>query len=425
MPKSGRQVTQRWRKKYHGQTFYFNGNYAEALEAWKVKRDELEATPQASEDLPPLSSGVVEYIRQMNQGKTEAEIQALLDTELHRDVKYKRTLARMAQDVERNERIIAQHEEANQQGKTLEALVQRFLDGKQAEVEAGDLSVDRWGALKTGLTHFLKFAGNEQPPAYITETLLADFREWLLGRVTKKEIKRWTAHTIMAATKQFVRYLWVIRLIDLPRNLTRHSSTQIKVGNDRIETFDVDELRAMIDKAPERTQLYTLCALNCGYYQQDLADLTQAQVDLRAGTITRKRSKSEDKENAPEVTYYLWPETLRLLKKYNSQSNPFLQNEQGLPILRKWIKDGKTYKTDNVHSSWKRLQKALDWKKLKPYMLLRKTSASLLETHAEYGRYAQYFLGQAPKTVADKRYVKPSEEQFKAACKWLGQQYGF
>ena len=36
-----------------------------------------------------------------------------------------------------------------------------------------------------------------------------------------------------------------------------------------------------------------------------------------------------------------------------------------------------------------------------PASMIRKTSASKLAEHRDYARFAQYFLGQAPATVAD------------------------
>ena len=56
--------------------------------------------------------------------------------------------------------------------------------------------------------------------------------------------------------------------------------------------------------------------------------------------------------------------------------------------------------------------------------LLRKTSSSLLETHEVYGRYATLFLGQSPRSIADRHYVWPSQDLFDKAMGWLGERYG-
>ncbi len=59
--------------------------------------------------------------------------------------------------------------------------------------------------------------------------------------------------------------------------------------------------------------------LNCEMYQGDLSDLKPSEVDWTNGTITRKRSKEKNQENAPVVTYKLWENTFALLKTYGSQ----------------------------------------------------------------------------------------------------------
>ncbi len=61
--------------------------------------------------------------------------------------------------------------------------------------------------------------------------------------------------------------------------------------------------------------MYALLGLNCGMSNTDLAGLKKSEVDLKEGTLTRKRVKTGDNDNVPIVCYKLWPETLKLLKK--------------------------------------------------------------------------------------------------------------
>jgi hypothetical protein len=61
----------------------------------------------------------------------------------------------------------------------------------------------------------------------------------------------------------------------------------------------------------------------------------------------------------------------------------------------------------------------------KPLKVFRKTSASLLDKHSEFGRYDQFFLGHAGRSIAERHYVVPSQEQFGRAVEWLGKEYGF
>jgi hypothetical protein len=54
-----------------------------------------------------------------------------------------------------------------------------------------------------------------------------------------------------------------------------------------------------------------------------------------------------------------------------------------------------------------------------------KTSSSLLDKHSEFGRYAQFYLGHAGRSIAERHYVIPAQERLDEAVRWLGQQYGF
>jgi hypothetical protein len=50
---------------------------------------------------------------------------------------------------------------------------------------------------------------------------------------------------------------------------------------------------------------------------------------------------------------------------------------------------------------------------------LRATAASKLGEHGQYKYFAQYFLGHAPRTVADRHYVRPHEAEFAESLMWL------
>jgi hypothetical protein len=59
-----------------------------------------------------------------------------------------------------------------------------------------------------------------------------------------------------------------------------------------------------------------------------------------------------------------------------------------------------------------------------PLKLFRKTSATIIESHEHFGRYVGYFLGHAPRSLAERHYAAPSPELFDKIIKWLGEQYG-
>jgi integrase len=166
---------------------------------------------------------------------------------------------------------------------------------------------------------------------------------------------------------------------------------------------------------------------NCGMTQVDVSNLRDDEVDWAAGRITRKRSKTADCENTPEVCYKLWPLTFELLKQYRSGSERVLLTESGKPFVRKDLVEGKLVKADGFASNYahlkKKLRKSLPGFK-RSLKQLRKLGASLLEGHKDHGRFVSYFLGHSPRTVKDRHYAVPPQSLFDEAVAWLGEQLG-
>ena len=169
------------------------------------------------------------------------------------------------------------------------------------------------------------------------------------------------------------------------------------VETKEVKAPSVAEVRSILSaEMPDPMRLAVLLGLNCGFTQQDILDLTPENIDLVAGTITRKRGKVKHVANAPTVTYQLWPETLKLLK---SKSRKW---KNARAIDREWAKLG-------CHYSFK---------------FFRKAGSSALATHPEYSRFDQLYLGHTPTTVADRHYTAIPQKLFDEAIKWLGKQFG-
>ena len=50
---------------------------------------------------------------------------------------------------------------------------------------------------------------------------------------------------------------------------------------------------------------------------------------------------------------------------------------------------------------------------------LRKTASTALGRHPQFKFYANHFLADSPRSIADRSYVVPSEEEFFSALDWL------
>jgi len=193
-----------------------------------------------------------------------------------------------------------------------------------------------------------------------------------------------------------------------------------------VPTLDTQTVRKLVDAAPGQLKLHLLLMANCGMTQQDISDLRPSEVDWERGRIVRKRSKTRDQSaKVPTVHYPLWPPTRDLLRQYGRRDGDHvLLTEGGRTWVRDALKpDGTRHRVDAIRSNYAHVARRLGL--TAPLKLLRKTSASLLETHEIHGRYAPHFLGHAPRSVADKHYIDPSQDLFDRAVAWLGERYGF
>jgi hypothetical protein len=148
-------------------------------------------------------------------------------------------------------------------------------------------------------------------------------------------------------------------------------------------------------------------------------------VNWKGGRIIRKRSKTGEVAGVPVVNDSLRPETRSLLERYRQPGEGrVLLTETGLPWVRDELRpDGERSKTDAIRSNYRHIRIRLGFKK--PLKLLRKTSASLLETHEEFSNLVQYFFGHSPRQIHEKHSIERSEDRFGRAIRWPGQRYGF
>jgi integrase len=331
----------------------------------------------------------------------------------------------------------------------------RWVTTQRALVGAGKITPDRANNTRICLYHFRDFLGSGTSLEKVNEQSLHNFFLHCLGKVEagrqpkpredrpkekgrKKDGEnlpkkkdgveakdRWSADyakKVFGVARAFVRFLWESRLIDLPRNIDS-KAFRFGAGAKAVKTWTVDEFRAVLGKATGQMRLHLLLMANCGMLQTDISELRDDEVDWREGRIIRKRSKTGDSEDVPTVGYKLWEQTFELLKQYRSGGEVVLLTESGRRWVNKRMVDGRLVKADNIASCYVWLKKRAKFGK--PLKLIRKTSASLIEGHPEYGRYKSHFLGHSPRTVADRHYAAPSTELFDRIVDWLGQQYGY
>lgn len=318
-------------------------------------------------------------------------------------------------------------ESATPTDRTIKAQADAWLTVQEKQVDAGQVTAARVNNVRMALAHFTRWLGETADVAGIDAAKLQGFYEYCLTQVgARRRDKRagWSlpfAKEVFAVARAWLKWLTEQGTIDPPRNLAsrfRFGSTAKK-----IPTWTVDEVQHVIGEAPGKLKLALLLMCNCGMTQIDVSDLLNDEVDWRRGTITRRRSKTKHNENVPVVTYRLWPLTRQLLREYRSGADRVLLTESGKPYVRSEMVNGKLVKADGFTSNYAHLKRRLEF--TKSMKLLRKTSASMLESHAVYGRLVPHFLGHSPRGVAAKHYAAPSQELFDKAVLWLGKQLGF
>jgi integrase len=316
-------------------------------------------------------------------------------------------------------------------GRTLKEHVERWIGSLRDRVAGRKMSAGRRDRYERDIRKFMAWSG---PGSLVDELTAAKLDGWYshLCEGLEEGGSTETARHAMMTVRQLITWLAERGTIPLPGNIRSRSHVFGGVVK-KVDHFTREEVGAILaaaDAFSKRTKLYLLLMLNCGMYQNDLAELLHTEVDWKAGTITRKRSKRKKHEAAQEVCYPLWPETFALLRQFRSEHpERVLVTEDGNPLVRYWFEkeqgsgEEKYRRYDCVQSAWSRLKEEVEVRlDLKHF---RKTSAQLLSESARFRHLVGVFLAQAPRGVAARNYLDESRgPQFRRAVAWLGQQFG-
>ena len=301
--------------------------------------------------------------------------------------------------------------------------VAQYLTKQQQRVDAGDLSAGRFVCEKAALQHFRDWAGAQMDVTTISGPTLFRFHAHQLALIASNQCAPSYARDRMTSVRTFIRWLWgQDMIVSLPKNI---DSNELKIARRTTapETFSLAEVTVLLRESSGPTRLYILLGLNCGMTQKDISDLLQVDVSWKNGTITRKRSKTHKHVGVPTVTYRLWPETLELLRQFRSESEVVLLNRNGKRLVEEHLTEAGSYrKTDNIKNAYERVLHKVSFSK--PFKLLRKTSATLINADARSRGLDQLFLGHAPATIAEKHYTATSSAALDDALACLRTNYG-
>jgi hypothetical protein len=401
-----------------------------ALREARERMEEEERLEQARElhdtgELPP--GGPDEARRRLSRSAALWELEYLLERGALRE-EFARNLppARVAQ-LEGSAKGFRGESDAPPE-RTVQANVDAWLATRREKVEAGLLAPDRHANVAGCLAHFTAFLGEKADIGLIDQDRLDGFYRFCLGKVAAKRMDAkagWSAdyaRATFAVARTWIRWLWEKGTLEVPpRNLDSRGFT-FGAPAKRVPTWTVEDVRRVIREAPGKLKLCLLLMVNIGATQADVSNLKNEEVRWAEGRVIRKRSKTRDCENVPTVNYKLWPSTFALLERYRSEGELALRTDSGKPYVRKELVNGKLVKSDNIASNYAHLKRRLKFQK--PLKQLRKTAASLLESHETYGRLTSLFLGHSPRSMKDRSYAAPPRELLDEAVTWLGEQLG-
>ena len=306
---------------------------------------------------------------------------------------------------------------------TIGTLVDAFLENQRISAGIEDISASRYDKLRVVMREFLEHARRDTPIAKLDNPLLNGWREEITRQVADKELAAVTGRDRLAVTKRMVNWAYNRgHIATLPRCLTARGRDAYTVSFDTatIEIAKTDDIAAMLAVASPRAKLVILLGLNCGYGPRDIGGILKKEIDWKAGTITRARTKTSKRDKPTIVCFKLWPETIEAIRaNLSTHAELAFTTDTGNPLVNETIgEDGIVKRHDAVHSIWFRLTKHAKVKtQLKQ---LRKLGATKMKE--KYPQFVDHYLSHAAGKVSDIHYAATYQAGFNEALAWLRMQ---
>jgi hypothetical protein len=304
-------------------------------------------------------------------------------------------------------------------GFDLVAEVRRFIASEYERYQAREVTIHSYESVKTEAGAFAAWLhGNDITE--LTRDVLQSYRLHRIGKYNRGEAALSTTQRMLYMVKRVVEWLLDGDIIErTPGNLkkitTFHPAEPDDEDEDIVETFTVDEVRALWAKADSRTRLYIALGLNCGFLPHDVGELKHSEYRPATQDIKRRRCKTRKKIRR-RYRWALWDVTRTLLElhaepvgKYPDEKGKdsyMLRCPDGTPlyIYEKVEKDGKqvTHRSNDVENAFKVLRKQCGIKL--PFKTFRATGASLVHKFSDIDT-SKLFLAHGPRSIAEKHYL--------------------
>lgn len=268
----------------------------------------------------------------------------------------------------------------------------------------------------------------ELPAERLDSQLISLLHSFLMKQISTDTWSPTYAAGHLAAMKTLVRWAYENEHIDkLPRNISSRHLT-ISKPEPVVKTMTPKHIHALLANAAPRTRAFILLGLNTGATAQDISELKHQELDLKAGTITRRRSKSQRARTAcPTVTWPLWKETIKAIRDTMTPGGTdVFTGQQGRPLVVETVrKDGRVQKTDSIRQAFDRTRRKLEASHpdIPSFKTLRATAANTLRQSDQFSDITDLFLGHAAASVLDRHYATQRNAKLAEAVAWLGDHF--
>jgi integrase len=269
-------------------------------------------------------------------------------------------------------------------GLTVKALANAFLNQKQQLVDAGELSPRSWQDYRDTCELLLGTFGKQR--------LVIDLAPEDFTGLRNQMAKRWGPHRLgntVQRVRSVFKFAFDTGLIDRPLRFgpsfkrPTKKTMRLHRAKQGAKLFSAEEIRKLLDAAGTPMKAILLLGINCGFGNADCGTLPATALDLEKGIIDFPRPKTGILRRC-----LLWPETVEAIREALARRpEPKNQEDAGLVFLT---------------------QRGLSWSKDIADSPITKETRKLLKTIGTNGHRNFYTLRHTFRTVADESKDQPA-----------------
>jgi hypothetical protein len=245
---------------------------------------------------------------------------------------------------------------------TIREAIDEYLDDERKRIDLKIGARIDVGTYNTDRNNLLICVGLSATPTPTEKVRIIDLNKPLIA-LDNADIKAIANHwfslpgnvssraTVANYFSGFKKFLaWAERQDELGFTRPKTTATTLAVNKSKepnVTETDFPTLKTILSAAPERTKMYILLALTCGFYQRDIDELAASEVVETKGEmfVTGYRSK-EDGENGSKIktTHWIAPELATMMREHAAPKNEwgfYFLNKYGRPMFSEKLQGGK------------------------------------------------------------------------------------